>query len=754
MKLSLCLIVKPTPSEAKLLDRCLSYVAPYVDEICITQAGKEPIKPVSKVIKKYKGKESLFKWTKNFAEARNFNFSQATGDYIFWLDSDDVVKGAEKLKGLVEEMEKGKIDIAVMNYMYDFNEAKECIVKHMKTRIVKRGCVEWVGAVHEDFEPLRQLESYFCKDIEIMHLTDEKRAGDSIKRNLEIALNEEKVNPKDPRTTWLVANAYWGNGMIDKAIEYFEKFVKDSYSDEEKYLANLTLADLKRDELSALRALSIRPNYPNAYFKLAEIKFDAGKYNTAIELIEIGLQLPVPEMTMVVHNPRDYDYNPLMLMLKCYWKLGKTKKAVDIINSMAQMFPRDKAVQEKKRLLREELGELMEADKYLDEARKLKGKKLKDYLEKLPEEVKKHPAICAYKNQNFIKKTSSGKDLVYYCGYTSKIWNPEIASKEGVGGSEEAVINLSDELTKLGWNVTVYNNCGKGGIFNGVAYKPFWEYNIRDKQDLTILWRHPRAVDHDLNSKVVVDMHDVLRKEEFTSDRLKKISKVFVKTKSHEILFPNVDCQAVIPNGIDPTLFKKKKKKNPYLILNTSSPDRHIEATLDVFEELIRRQPEKPWKLAWYYGWGVYDQVHSQNNEMKEWKAKQMKRFDKLVEEGRAEGGYMIGHKEIANKYLEAGIFLYPTQFYEIHCISAVKAQLAGCKMVTSDFAALNETVKVKKIHTECPDLEQRQTQGDLENRDKYVDAILNWKTEKADVESEYNWENIAKQWDKELKEC
>jgi glycosyltransferase involved in cell wall biosynthesis len=250
-------------------------------------------------------------------------------------------------------------------------------------------------------------------------------------------------------------------------------------------------------------------------------------------------------------------------------------------------------------------------------------------------------------------------------------------------------------------------------------------------------------------------MHDVLRSGEFTEERIAKIDKVFVKSKAHRILFPNIPDEkiSIIPNGIKPEEFNEKVERNPYLIINTSSPDRHFDATLDVFEELIRRQPNKPWKLAWYYGWGLYDAVHKDTPEMLEWKRVQMERFEKLKKEGRAEGGTMIGHKDIAKKYLEAGIFLYPSQFYEIDCISARKAQLAGCKCVTSDFAALNETVLTQKIHTEGEKWEKENTFGDNENRDKYVDAIIEWenKSNPELIAEKYNWGKIAFLWDKEL---
>lgn len=765
------MIIKPTDDEAKLLERCLKYAAGQVDEICITQAGAKKNKAVSEVIKSYKGKESFFKWVNDFSQARNYNFSQATGDYIFWLDADDVLKGGANIRDLVASMENNKIECVAMNYLYDFDENKNCTVKHIKTRIVKIGCVKWVGAVHEDFENVIETNTFFTKDVEILHIKDSKRTEDSSKRNLEIAESEMFKHPDDPRSLWLAANANWGVGNTEKAIEYFERFVQESQSEDEKYVAYLNLSSLKGDEIDALKALSLIPTLPNAYHRLAEIKFNKGKYQNCINFTELGLQLPIPETEIVVYNPRDYDYNPLMLMMKAYWKMGKTKKAVEIIEEMVKMFPNDQTLKEKHSALKDELGEVLKVEKYLEKAKKIKDKiYLKKFLDGLPEEIQEHPEVCVFRNENFVKEESSGKDLVYYCGFTEKVWNPEIAMSEGVGGSEEAVVNLSKELAKKGWNVTVYNNCGHGGVFDGVTYKPFWSYNYRDKQDVTIFWRHPKPVDYvdERAGKVFIDMHDVLSDSEFTEERLKKIEKVMVKTKAHRVLFPSIPDKkiVVIPNGISPELFEKRVEKNQYLILNTSSADRHLDATLDVFEELIKRQPEKPWKLAWYYGWGTYDIVHAGNKEMMDWKAKQVARYEKLREEGRFEGGVMLSHAEIAKKYLEAKIFLYPTSFYEIHCISALKAQVAGCMVVCSDFAALDETVVFgKKIHTNGDKWGVEDTFGDTVNVKEYVDFIeryeknnfIYWHTNVPEnytgkkLGEDHNWLKVSNQWNENL---
>jgi len=247
--LSLCLIVKPTKEEAKLLERCLTYVASNVDEICITQAGDKPNKEVSEVIKAYKGKESFFKWENDFAKARNYNFSQAKGDWILWLDSDDVLKGAHNLPDVIKTMEEKTIDIGVMNYLYHFNKNKICDTKHLKSRIIKNdGCVEWVGKVHEDFKENRTLDTCFIENIEVLHITDDERVVESAERNYEIASQTLKTAPQDARSYWLMGNALIMKQEPKKASEMFIKYIELSDSDEEKYLANLMIFELINDQ--------------------------------------------------------------------------------------------------------------------------------------------------------------------------------------------------------------------------------------------------------------------------------------------------------------------------------------------------------------------------------------------------------------------------------------------------------------------------------------------------------------------------
>ena len=340
-------------------------------------------------------------------------------------------------------------------------------------------------------------------------------------------------------------------------------------------------------------------------------------------------------------------------------------------------------------------------------------KKLKATLGCLPTAIASHPAIVSLRNSRFVKETSSGRDLVISCGKTVHQWNPEMlrtARKGFIGGSEEAVINLSRELAKLGWNVTVYNNCGNKPIqdlvtcyeYNGavahkiVTYRPFWERNFRDKQDVVILWRYPRPLDTPINApKIFVDLHDTVLADEFTPARVQRLTKIFVKSKFHRSLFPNVPDNkiAVIPNGIDLSLLDSKPpiKKDPYLIINTSSADRSMDVLPKLFKEVKKRVPQA--RLQWAYGWDVYKAFlryidKKERNKKLEW----MEQTQKEMDEAGIETLGRLTQVEVGRLYQKASILAYPTEFAEIDCISVKKAQSAGCVPVVTDFGALAES--------------------------------------------------------------
>ncbi|MDE2098561.1 MAG: tetratricopeptide repeat protein [Patescibacteria group bacterium] len=774
-KLALALIVKGSDEEAKALNHCLEDVPQYVDGIFVTIT--QPNEAVEKVCQKYGANISHFEWINDFSAARNYNFAQVPKEYthILWLDADDGLRGIEKLKGILEN--HPDVDTFIMNYLYAFDDDKNPIIVHMKTQIVKNdGCVKWVGAIHEDFKATRDINPWFIKDVERIHLSDGERSKKSAERNLEISKVQQELNPNDPRSWWNLANSYRGLEKYQDAIAAFGVFINESMSDEEKYLARLRTSECyyaignKSKAIDECRyAIGTKPEYPDAYHTIGRLYMQSGQYEQAIKSFGEGLTKKPPVHNILVYNPREYDYMPMKELAKAFWMISRPDMALPLLKGCLRVMPSDKKTAEIIKQLEAETKVFNDA---IETAKRLRAYKstsrLATAISKLPIELQSHPLIAAVRNERIIKEKSSGKDLVIYCANNGEVWNPHTAKTKGIGGSEEAVIWISKLLAKKGWNVEVYANCGTEiQEFDGVVWKPYWTWNVRDKQDVVILWRNVSPLKFDINAeRIYADIHDVIPDGEFTPERLKKLTKVFVKSKFHRSLFPSIPDEkiVIVPNGIDASLFEQKLERDPYLLVNTSSADRSLPALLDCYAEVKKAVPKA--KLKWAYGWNVWDIAHSGNAKMMELKADLVRKMNELgVEQlGR------ISHGEVAKLYMQANIFAYPSEFAEIDCISLSKAMASGAVPITTDFAAMGEKRKyggvfIHSDKTKDDWAKPYQFEFSLESPEKRkqwteetIRFLLNPPSEEAResmrewARETYSWNKIAEVWNNELK--
>ena len=703
--IALALITRDKKEDVKLLRRLLDNIEGYVDGIFITAADKTFEGHVKKICAEYKAHYSEFKWINDFSAARNFNFKQVPKEYeyIMWSDVDDMWRGLENLPVVLKENK----DAYAFWYLYDFDDDKQPVVAHKKTMIVRNdGSFEWEGRIHEDITANRDVSIGFSTDMDRMHFTNEERIEEARDRNEKIAKEAYEADKNDPRNHFNYGNALIGSGKANKALGIFNEFLKTSESDSEKYLIRQKLSSIyydkgmKEDAVRELQTcIGMQPSWPDAYLSLGQFFFDMGNLDQSERYLLYGLALKPVYNSMIVFNPRDYDYNPMNLLAKVYFRKSRPDKALPLLRGCLEINPRNERMQTLVKEMDKEVKELQKILGVIEELKKIEDKdKLKAKIDSLPIKQRSHPGVCAIYNQNFYKTECSDKDFVIYCGFTEHEWNPELFRTKGFGGSEEAIIHLSQHLAKNGYNVEVYANIGSKRVQEGnVLWKPFWEFNIKDATNHMLLWRSPKMCDYDLNAKnIYVDVHDVISPGEFTESRLKKIKKIFVKTKFHKSLFPNVPDEkfAVIPNGINTSDFKPAEKY-PNLIINTSSPDRSMEAAAEIFKRVKKEVPEA--SFQWAYGWDVFDSAHAGDQKMMKWKNDLVQKMD---EAGVEQLGKIPQH-EIANLYAEAHIMLYPTEFAEIDCISVKKAQLAGCLVVSTDFGALDESVQHGiKIHS------------------------------------------------------
>lgn len=786
------MIVKGSEEEAFALSRCLKNVLPHVDKAFITithRKGQKRNKDTEYVCNAFDDKVIIsdFEWIDDFAAARNFNFSQIPGDFshILWCDADDVFRGLERLRDIIENnaTKQEPADGFGMWYLYHFDEYKQADVVHKKTMVLRNPKGNewgiWMGELHEEFVSkltspnIVMIDKFSNNGIDRMHMTEEDRDSGKVKRNVHISKVALQRNPKEPRNYLNYAQSLHGFGKYKESVRMYKKFIKLSGSEEEKFIAYIRISEaldrMKEREESlkyAYIALGMRPQYPDAYFHLGQIMYRYGRLDDAELYFLMGLKVKPKYNDIMVYNPRDYDYNPMRMLIYIYNDKGRPDLGLGLMKACLEIYPNNPKLKEEYENLKNETRRLTSVVEKLPAFEKMSDEELIETVNKLPEDIRSHPGLCALVNRRFIKTTSNGKELSIYCYPTAFDFNPDLFLTKGFGGSEEAVINLSKELAELGWDVTVYNRCGPvPKKYGKVWWKPFWMWNHRDVVDVLIVWRHPKPLDFELGAKrTIIDLHDVVPPEEFTPSRISKAFKFMVKTKFHRSLFPNIPDEkiAIIPNGQDNSLFTGEVTKDPYLLINTSSPDRSMDVLPELFMRVKKEVPQA--RLKWAYGWGNYDDLFRTDPLRQNWK--------RVVEEKIKSAGIeclgKIPQKDVAKLYEEAIILAYPSEFAEIDCISVKKAQAASCIPVTTDFGAFEESVQYGiKIHSykDNSNWSAPYQYGygitDENMKQRWVDAtvkILKDKGQKFDVTKMkewahgFDWNKIAQRWNNEIK--
>lgn len=279
---------------------------------------------------------------------------------------------------------------------------------------------------------------------------------------------------------------------------------------------------------------------------------------------------------------------------------------------------------------------------------------------------------------------------------TVEEWDPQMWAREGLGGSETAIIGLTEAFAAEGHRPFVYGRIENPGYYNGVCYRPAETFHPTVNQDVLIAWRMPEVADVTPRAKVkILWVHDMDFGDRLTPARASFFDTIVVLTNWHKqhmletYPFLEADQLVVIGNGVDPSRFLAPVQRNPHKIIYSSSPDRGLDIILNIWPKIIEAVPEA--ELHIFYGWNNFDKFMDQYPQLRAFKEEIMPKLQSLpgiVQHGR------VNQTTLSRELLESSIWLYPTYFKETYCITAVEAQLAGVIPITNRLAALAETVR------------------------------------------------------------
>lgn len=326
VKLSLCMIVK---NEETVLKRCLASVGDLADEIVIVDTGSTD--ETKNIARSFTDAVYDYLWKDDFAAARNYSFSKATGDYLMWLDADDVIEGENKklFKELKKILGKQRPDVVMCRYNIGFDENGAPAFTYYRERIFKKeGSFVWQGFVHECIPPRGNI---LYSEAAISH---RKISPGNPRRNLELYQKAIFNAPlSTAREKYYYGRELYYNRLYKEAICILEDALLDptlwriDAAGACKLIAecHIYLRDYDHALTAAFRSFSFMLPTAENLCTVGNIFQLKKNYALAVYWYERALEAPPEEGGFV--RPEFRDFIPALELSVCHYHLGNLEKA-------------------------------------------------------------------------------------------------------------------------------------------------------------------------------------------------------------------------------------------------------------------------------------------------------------------------------------------------------------------------------------------------------------------------------------------
>ncbi len=302
MKISACVIVK---NEEKNIARCINSYIDIVDEIIVVDTGSTD--RTVEIAKDLGAKVFYFEWINDFAKAKNYALSKATGDWIIFLDADEYfdVKKSRNIPNIIRNYGIGKTKIIACTLINIDENSGEMIGTLTQARIFKRDkSLYYVNAIHERlYSDEKNVEALFIpkEELIIYHTGySQDRINQKAERNLQLLLKGLEVENVNPTLYFYLSDSYLSLENYEQCIYYGELFLKNKAKMaglNSKVYHNIIISKMKLKhswkDIEAVieQALSEFPAHPMCYVLSAEVFFSKKQYEEALESYKKALEM-------------------------------------------------------------------------------------------------------------------------------------------------------------------------------------------------------------------------------------------------------------------------------------------------------------------------------------------------------------------------------------------------------------------------------------------------------------------------------
>jgi len=301
--------------EGRILERCLASFAGAYDELCIVDTGSQDATPgiiarSGARTRSFTGCNGEDGKIRDFSLARNASIDLAGGDWILWMDADDVLRagGADRIRRHAVSGKHAGVQVTIQWGRDSW----------LQTRMFRNDPANrFVGRVHE----YPKIEGKLVTDREIVieHRPDKAGKESSVERNLRMCGAEVREDPTNKRALFYLANALRIAGRHDEAIARYSRYLALGGNFHcERFMAAHYIAVCQLHKrafaeavAAGMEALRIDPRYAEAHCLIADAYAGLGEKAYALQWYRSALACgaPPPDASLFVDRTK-YGEHP------------------------------------------------------------------------------------------------------------------------------------------------------------------------------------------------------------------------------------------------------------------------------------------------------------------------------------------------------------------------------------------------------------------------------------------------------------
>ena len=673
--LELVMIVK---NSGNVLRKCLQSFIGVIDHWTILDTGSTDNTPQI-ILEELKSVEGNLYYSDfvDFSHARNLAFEKSKKNckYQIVIDDSYVLHGGKFLCSILKKSKKDAMQLRI-GFLNDLEILDN---SYYSLRIVRSNInAKFVGRIHEAiYLEMKYISDIIKnKDIFLEDVPDKdhvRRITTRFKKDVDLLLQDydDAIIKRDPNSSRIIlhiAKTYMCLNNYKDAIVYLKKLASDAKCSEYLFFAKNQLYTIEFSEYECSDLYNNRDKMITLMMDLF-VKFPArqgetgftvasllNEKNTEIEklsvLMDNLIQQPKPDLLLTEFKSIVYYYYIPYLYVEVKLKMKQFNKAVTVLKNLLEKFPTHQPLLNIKYALSEH-----------------------DLTETI------------HMNQ---------KVMVIHMGSFFYTWNP--LDNLAISGSEFMAINMAKEFTKKGFRVFLFGSFeGKDEFGKQVNYECtqdvehgkiiqfldktkysdfcsqyYVEYLIVSRDINNLLY-------YDNISNVYLWVHDILPINRDLPMQIhpKKFKGVITvskwqKNNIKEKMGLDEHYMILSSNAIYvERFFNPKIVKKPYQIIYLSDPSRGLENLVPLVKRLKEDFPQITLK------------IFSKKEMIDKNTLKEIEDSDYMFLNGR------VDQSRIAIELLESDLFIYPTDWSETFCISALEAMAAKCLVFTVALAGL-----------------------------------------------------------------